>query len=196
MSKNSTLDFVQDNSLAIGEKMRALIPHLDGVYDRVGNGKAGIIAQVSATVDNYNERYINDKATCTKGCAFCCHDNIAVTKLEMDRINWYIKKNKIVVNKELYDLQNKKSGKEFMKLPFADRRCMMLDSSNVCMIYEVRPLICRQYHSTSPPLQCLPDENGKIDTGILRSIEIYALMTAVVGMEANEHTVLELHNEI
>ena len=190
------LQFVQEHIEEISERLKEWIPRLNGIYEEKGNGKSGVIAEIDIMVDKYNEHFIDMHSTCSVGCAFCCHDNIAVSKLEMDRINWYMQKNHIVANKELLSKQQQAKGKDFMKLPFADRRCSLLDEKNMCTIYEVRPLICRQYHSTSSPLKCLPEEKGNIDTGILRSVEIYALMTAVIGMEANENTVFELHEEL
>ena len=193
--KNATLEFVEDNKKEISELINSMVPFLKEYMAKYGNGSRGIVWWVSNTIDEYNEKLINHNTTCSRGCSFCCHDDVAVTGLEMDRIKWYMKKHKIRPNRKLLAKQSA-SHKAFMQLSFPDRKCSLLNERNECSIYPVRPFICRQYHSLDTPTKCIPDENGEISTGILRSTQIYALMTAMVIVDGSENSLKELHLEL
>ena len=69
-------------------------------------------------------------------CGACCSNMLPVTVGELKAIKAYIKRHKIKPNE-------KRGGADVM-----DLRCPFLDESKEkekCMIYEVRPMICKKY---------------------------------------------------
>ena len=78
-------------------------------------------------VINYTE---NGKCS---NCGQCCTDYIPISQKEINRIRKYIKKHRI----EDYPLIE--NGEIYCICPFRNRK------KKICMIYEVRPDICRKF---------------------------------------------------
>ena len=86
-----------------------------------------------------NSKLLNctDSGKCT-GCGACCSNFLPMTEEEIDTIRKYIKKNGIKENKRFLPTSE----------PITDMDCPFLDTTKKCekcMIYEVRPKICRDF---------------------------------------------------
>lgn len=121
------------------------------------------------------------EATCKKGCSFCCHDKIILSKMEIERIKKVIKEKNIVPNQQRLKVQ--KQNKTNIK--WMDKACSLLSEPNekgerVCMIYEDRPMICRSHNSMEDPKSCNKSQfpNKEIKEG--RIIELDALSSALI----------------
>lgn len=108
-------------------------------------------------------------ASCKTGCDHCCHLLVSTSKLEYEMINEYLKQNfseeKIVEIKEnikKYGYVFKDMKHENEKFSEEDSRkyisqkipCGFLSKENKCIIYEVRPFICRKYLVFNTPESC------------------------------------------
>ncbi len=74
-----------------------------------------------------------DSFACQKGCHSCCKPDLTVSPIEAHAIGQYIKAESI----ENTD-------------PFGIKRCTFLAKDGACVIYPVRPLVCRSHGA---PLQ-------------------------------------------
>jgi len=129
--------------------------------------------------------YFKD-TSCQKGCSFCCHDSIIVSKMEAE----YLKRKLTGVSFDslLLKRQNKT---EFSNLKWKHKRCVLLDKNNRCSIYENRPLICRTHNSLDAPELCHLGNNDKGHKQAY-SIEIEATAIALMMCSGGEH--IEIHN--
>lgn len=80
---------------------------------------------------------LTDNGKCT-GCGSCCTNFLPMTEKEVSIIHRYIKK------------RNVKEQKHFIpsSTPTVDMTCPFLDDSksfDKCLIYEVRPRVCRDF---------------------------------------------------
>lgn len=124
--------------------------------------------------NQFDKQALMYDSICTPHCCFCCYDYFYVSSAEFYTIMQYIlqksnykkilkaaKLNAIVLLKELKTSffeeykkiysQNFNHPIEYYLTPVGNGRiqlkkpCIFLNSHNKCIIYEVRPLVCRQY---------------------------------------------------
>lgn len=91
---------------------------------------------------------LTDNGKCT-GCGSCCTNFLPMTEKEVSIIRRYIKRN------------NVKEQKHFIPSsePTVDMTCPFLDDSkscDKCLIYEVRPRVCRDFI-------CRPSDRPTVD---------------------------------
>lgn len=91
---------------------------------------------------------LTDNGKCT-GCGSCCTNFLPMTEKEVSIIRRYIKRN------------NVKEQKHFIPsaAPTVDMTCPFLDDSkscDKCLIYEVRPKVCRDFI-------CRPSDRPTVD---------------------------------
>lgn len=112
---------------------------------------------------------IQKVTSCKQGCNHCCYLPILSTELENELIKEYMKdnysaneltefKNKINENKDtfsqLVNINGKFSDENYKLYSASNIRCSFLDNNNNCMIYEVRPYVCRKYLVFNDPAVC------------------------------------------
>lgn len=76
------------------------------------------------------------------GCGACCSRFLPVSQKEINQIHRYIEK---------HGIKQQEHGTAVLKPPFFDGNCPFLDETKKekkCAIYDVRPLICRDYLCT------------------------------------------------
>ena len=75
-------------------------------------------------------------------CGECCSDFLPISQEEIKRIKTYIKKRGITEQKHFFPLA---------KYPQADFTCPFRNNAErKCVIYEVRPAICRDFRCDKP----------------------------------------------
>ncbi len=100
-----------------------------------------------------------EPVSCAAGCAACCHAKVDVSHHEKRLILAHIKDQTLSIDSERLALQTSAlSEGRWDQLPFADRRCVLLDASNRCTIYAARPLLCRRYFVTSDKKFCADED--------------------------------------
>lgn len=73
---------------------------------------------------------------CGKGCFGCCKSGFTVTHVEAAHIRLWLRENPSVVEKIKTAITQNNHGSEF---------CSALDKDGGCLIYDVRPIICRSH---------------------------------------------------
>jgi Fe-S-cluster containining protein len=139
-----------------------------------------------------------EKASCSKGCSFCCHDSIIVSKIEIEHIKKVIAEKGITPNRE----RLAKQKLNLKSIKWADKACPLLSDPNeqgerVCTIYEDRPFICRSHNSREDPKFCNKNEypNRGVQEGRILEIDALgmALIMADVAKGAKDYTVALHH---
>ena len=82
---------------------------------------------------------ITDNSNCGKcsKCGECCTNLLPISQNELNKIQEYVIKNKIKPQAHLLVMQNR------WTCPYYD--------GNKCLIYEVRPLICKEFYCYKKP---------------------------------------------
>ena len=99
-------------------------------------GSLGDFLSISENMGN-NTYNLTDNGKCVQ-CGECCSNFLPMSKKEINEIHRYIKKHNIKEFKNLFPVNN----------PTFDFTCPFLNadkSKEKCMIYEVRPMICRKF---------------------------------------------------
>lgn len=113
------------------------------------------------------------KPDCRAGCAWCCHFKVEATALEVLAIATRVA-TLPPERREAMVLRAATNTSATAGLSYAEHRAsnqpcpFLVDSA--CSVYDVRPALCRNYHSTDAG-QCrsafdAPDNRGFVDTGI------------------------------
>ena len=107
--------------------------------------------------------------TCKQGCNHCCYLPISSTQLEHELIKTYMTehfsldkltefKDKISQNKDtlsqLVHINGKFTNENYKLYATSKILCSFIDSNNNCMIYDVRPYVCRKYLVFNEPSIC------------------------------------------
>ena len=95
------------------------------------------------------------KVSCHKGCYGCCHSEVEITSDEVEVLLETIAAG-TVVDRSRLELQAARERKspEWAKFWSTENRCVFLDSTGACGIYEHRPAACRRLLVTTPPEAC------------------------------------------
>ena len=99
---------------------------------------------------------LTDNGKCT-GCGSCCTNFLPMTEKEVSIIHRYIKE------------RNVKEQKHFIpsSTPIVDMTCPFLDDSkscDKCLIYEVRPRVCRYFI-------CRPSDRPPVDRNYTKNAD-------------------------
>lgn len=126
------------------------------------------------------QKRINLKIDCKIGCSFCCYSRVSLTPVEAVLIsdfikqNYSLKKTDALLKRATNNLRliHGKSEEERIHL-WGKTPCIFLHEET-CSIYNVRPIICRAWHSLSAD-QCsvafhTSDKDAEIDTTPFRNI--------------------------
>lgn len=89
--------------------------------------------------------------SCSKGCYFCCRQNVHIFRAEAQIIAAYCKEKGIDIPKVYLKQQLKYKWRELAKTEVG--WCVFLKNGE-CSIYPVRPMACRNYFVVSPPERC------------------------------------------
>lgn len=94
-----------------------------------------LAAKVDAKFNEILNRY-GEAFQCQKGCHSCCQPGLTVSPVEREAIRGYLQSNPDLIPV----LQNLEAAD-----PHKGSRCRFLDREGACVIYPVRPLICRSH---------------------------------------------------
>ena len=88
---------------------------------------------------------------CKQGCHACCEPELTVLQVEATRISRFINEH-LSVKQQLKHIQDTN--------PHNGTRCSMLDKDGGCVIYPVRPFVCRSHGA---PIAIAREEYYQID---------------------------------
>jgi Fe-S-cluster containining protein len=93
--------------------------------------------ELTAKIDGFFARVVarhGDDMRCGSGCSHCCHTRLSITAVEAQPI----------VDEILTWPPERKATLRANALASTDR-CAALDANGLCLIYEVRPVVCRSH---------------------------------------------------
>ena len=115
---------------------------------------------IHGVVDEFNKEIfshplVKELSPCKQGCSACCHTQVSVTSDEADLLVQRIEAG-VEINLDRLRLQmaTKDDSREFFKLSYEDRKCIFLDGSGSCSVYEDRPSVCRTNAVLGSAQQC------------------------------------------
>jgi len=103
----------------------------------------------------FKDDVVQENVKCGKGCTFCCHRQVSVTRDEAELLAQNIIDGVDVDLEKLY-LQSKAGNKagEWYKLDHEARGCVFLGDEGECKVYEDRLSVCRTNNVISDPANC------------------------------------------
>lgn len=109
-----------------------------------------------ALIDEQNVHHAEVAVTCQKGCAYCCHLEVEITEDDAELVADAIINGKLSYDAEKLQAQAARADKAdiWLKGAIAENRCIMLDASGSCRIYEHRPSTCRKHAVLGPAKDC------------------------------------------
>lgn len=124
-------------------------------------------AALRTKVDGFSDTVTRRRAAdlrCQSGCAACCHVQLTVSLVEAAGIRAHL---------ATLPAPARAALRASLGRPASDRRCVMLQDDDTCLIYPARPLVCRsQGLPVSYPAEQVPEEarvgllsDGKALTG-------------------------------
>jgi Fe-S-cluster containining protein len=114
--------------------------------------------------------------SCSKGCSFCCHVHVSISKMEADILAKKFK-TKLLLSSPYLISQSKMQK-------FTDRdsnytACVFLDPiTKSCMCYDDRPLNCRKHIVASPPELCDTVKYPRGGIGVFGSLDLDTFLAA------------------
>lgn len=113
----------------------------------------GVSEFVREFYEVFDDAVIQENAlvSCSKGCHFCCRQNVHTFRAEAQVIAEYCKEKGIDIPKNYLKEQLKYGWRELAKTEVG--WCVFLKNGE-CSIYPVRPMACRNYFVVSPPERC------------------------------------------
>lgn len=101
--------------------------------------------------------------SCSKGCGACCHLEVEITRDEGELLAQMVVDGHSVDHARLRKQAMRARKDEAWALRLIeDNRCVFLDSTDSCSIYESRPGVCRKVLVTSPAAYCSdPSQNAE-----------------------------------
>ncbi len=111
----------------------------------------------------FDHPLVKQLSPCKLGCSACCHTQVSVTddeaKLLADRIQNGLEIDELALRRQM-NLKN--NSEAFFKMSYEDRKCVFLDGSGACKVYEDRPSVCRTNAVLGSASQCGGEKNGKM----------------------------------
>lgn len=98
---------------------------------------------------------LTDCGKCPNGCGECCTNILPCTEYELDRIARYAKKNRITMVRERSSVPMTRYSLD-LGCPFRD------EEKRKCLVYEVRPTICREYMCSNMVKHIYPEKMLKM----------------------------------
>ncbi|MGN4544273.1 SEC-C metal-binding domain-containing protein [Bacillus cereus group sp. MYBK95-2] len=149
-------------------------------------------------------RQLQKNAPCQKGCTACCFQDVALQKIEVQRISRYMDKQ---IKKNIkHNLKEKKVREEIPSSLWRDRKnsmepCPFINiTKGECSIYSVRPFKCKSHFVASSPSLCNEIE-GKItryddDRYIMLMELVIALINKLVYDDIHPTLIRNFYQEI
>lgn len=152
-----------------GKKQKKCHPNINE------NSVAAKTIRLSRDIGKDLENYVYGKVDvkCAKGCDKCCRDYFPISEIEfaiimdylynklgIEKVNEIIQKGILLAKefekhnpeyfKQLEENTTGKSMYEYMRIQYSNmpeeqEKCVFLDNDGSCSVYEVRPLICRNF---------------------------------------------------
>jgi len=155
-----------------------------------------VAASIHTAIDEFIEKEISTtkeyKISCGKGCSFCCHLSVDISIDEAELLVEYCKEQNITIDQDKLKSQLTPNADIFNKLPIQDRKCVFLDESGCCTVYEHRPSACRKLIAISEPKFCDVDNYFGAKVSKLVSTEAEVMTSASLNAAKETGTMAEM----
>ena len=124
--------------------------------------------------------------SCRKGCTGCCHYEVEITGDEAAVLKKAMATRGITIALDRLALQaaRERQSPAWHRFGSLDNRCVFLDETGACRLYEDRPSICRKHMVTSPAEACTtPDTQVSVVRVLLAEI----LLSAALSLEGTSY---------
>lgn len=177
-------DFIKNNMHKILPVALKLVKQFNEIKSEAGNEE--FMQLIYENVEKIKiKSKMSEVISCSKSCSFCCHDEINLSKNEVEYLLSKIKENNVKPNRRLLKIQNK--TEDFHKIKWAHKACSLLDSNGNCSVYEFRPMICRTHNSTIDPKFCNKEKYPNMSINEGRIIQLDAITTALFLMDNEDN---------
>lgn len=122
---------------------------------------------VHDVVDMFNQAVfahplVKELSPCHKGCSACCHSQVSVTEEEAKLLAQRIATGvEIDIDQLLRQARCEDHAGKFLKLTFNEKKCIFLDQSGGCQVYNDRPSVCRTNAVVGSASQCFNNIENK-----------------------------------
>lgn len=118
----------------------------------------------------FSDEVVQENVKCGKGCSFCCHTQVSVTRDEAELLAQRIIDDRDIDLEKLY-LQSKSGDNvgSWYQLSHKDRGCVFLGEEGECTIYEDRPSVCRTNNVISDPANCSTEDGQEKSVRLLNT---------------------------
>jgi Fe-S-cluster containining protein len=139
-------------------KVNGLLAALKGLASRKGPSRKSEQQRIAELEEIYSGI---PEVACVDGCGECC-GLISMSRLEEDRIRRFLEERHLDIQ-----FSNDPLDVTYLKAVYGDNRCYFLDERQMCLVYPVRPIICRLYGAAenmrcpyAGPAACLSEEEA------------------------------------
>lgn len=154
-------------------------------YDEISIA-ANFNEEIQKEINNELKSDLAKDIACRKGCNHCCHTLVMITDDEAKLLIQFSNENNIKID---WGRINKQSlvidDHEYMKLDIDTKRCVFIDDSGMCGVYEHRPASCRKLHVLGDAIQC--DTSGNPGGQVKWFISIQAEIITSAMFNATEN---------
>lgn len=185
------MDFYKRNVDVLREEANKLVVTLADIL--LQKGKAELVSYVWAYVEEgLRKAKLFEKATCNKGCSFCCHDTIYGSQIEIEVIKSILKELKIKPDRKRSKIQNSKAPD---KLTWQEKACVYLAEDGTCRIYQFRPIVCRTHNNVGPMDDCNKEfePNKSVQEGRIIEVEAMQIALMLLSVELTGKELVPLH---
>jgi Fe-S-cluster containining protein len=161
------------------DQVEMLLDAFNDLYTKLSKTPAGAVRAsfINKMIDDSVKRtkgFPADQVQCKKGCSLCCHIHVGISTDEAKLLALRVKKD-VPINRETAERQAKiKDPDAWAKLPNKDTKCVFLNDSGECRVYEDRPSACRSYFVLSDPKLCDKDIDADVTNVVSAAAEIWA----------------------
>jgi Fe-S-cluster containining protein len=137
-----------------------------------------------AVEDAIKELISNEKEktpSCGKGCSFCCYLKTDISDDEAVLLTEYSREIGFKIDYNYLEEQIVKTDEDFLKIPYAKRKCVFLNEEGACSVYEHRPIACRKLIVVSNSEDCDTENKSGERVARLASVEAESISVAVLN---------------
>ncbi len=116
--------------------------------------------------------------SCTRGCSACCHLEVEITKDEGELLALLVLDgHPIDFDRLKAQAARKRKSEAWERRQASENRCVFLDGTDSCGVYESRPSVCRKALVTTPAAYC--SDPGQAPLPILIPLAELIISTAL-----------------
>lgn len=122
--------------------------------------------------------------TCGKGCSGCCHYEVEITSDDAAVLNAVVAAGREIDHEKLsLQAARERRSTEWRRFGRKENRCVFLEDSGACGIYEDRPAVCRKHMVTTPAADCTTPGAAVAPVQVLLAEILLSAELSIAGTE-------------